>query len=320
MIGVYILLFVLLLLLATGAACFFVFSRRRLQVDILDEEAVKGTIYEGRFARIRATHQMLCDAGIHEVCLVSHDGLTLFARWIPARDAKCTVLIAHGYRSHCYIEFGDAIALYRQLGVNLLLIDERTHGKSQGKYITLGVRESRDVADWVAYHNRELSTCPVILHGLSMGAATVMYCAGRQLPENVRGIIADCGFTTPAAILSHVFKRIAHIPAWPILWATELCARVFGRFSIFAMDSRKTLNEGGIPVLLLHGTEDTFVPAYMSEQIFEAVNGDKQLLLIPGAAHGKCFPVEPLQCREAICRFLEKNLEVTFELRGNQEL
>lgn len=320
MIILYILAFFLAVVLALGISCFFVFSRRRLQVDILDEEAVKGTIYEGRFPKFRKTHQMLCDAGIHEVYTVSHDGLALFARWIPAQDAKGTVLIAHGYRSHSYIEFGDAIAFYREQNMNLLLIDERTHGKSQGKFITLGVHESRDIVTWVSYHNRMLSDCPVILHGLSMGAATVMVSAGRQLPGNVKGIIADCGFTTLKEILSHVFTYNFHLPAWPFLWVTDLCARLFARFSIYEIDSRKMLNKSNLPLLLIHGTKDTFVPDYMSRQIYEAYNGEKELLLIEGAAHGKCFPAEPEKCREAIGRFLMKNLEVTCELRDYQKL
>lgn len=320
MIALYIFVFLFIVILTLGISCFFVFSGRRLQVDILDEEAVKGTIYEGRFPKFKNTHQLLCDAGIHEVYTVSHDGLTLFARWIPADNAKGTVLIAHGYRSHSYIEFGDAIAFYREHGLNLLLIDERTHGKSQGKFITLGTQESRDIVTWVQYHNRTLSDCPVILHGLSMGAATVMFAAGRQLPENVKGVIADCGFTTPYAILSHVFTYNFRLPAWPFLWITDLCARFFARFSIFRMDSRKTLNMGKLPVLLIHGTADTFVPAFMSQQIYDAYAGEKELLLIEGAAHGKCFPVAPEKCREAIGKFLKKNLEVTSELRNYQEL
>ncbi len=320
MIVLYVLAFVFLLILISGIGCFFAFSGRREQVDFLDEEAVKGTIYETRFPKFKKTHQLLCDAGIQRVDTISYDGLSLFARWIPAEDAKATVLLAHGYRSHAYIEFGDAIAFYRELGLNLLLIDERAHGNSQGKYITMGIQESRDIVTWVQYHNRMLSDCPVFLHGLSMGAATVMYSTARQLPPNVRGIIADCGFTTPNAILSYVFKHNCRLPAWPFLWVTDLCARLFARFSIYEMDSRKTLNTGNIPVLLLHGTADTFVPAYMSQHIYDAATCEKELLLIEGATHGKCFPVAPEKCREAIGKFLMKNLEVTSELRNYQKL
>ena len=316
----YIFAFLFLIVLTLGISCFFVFSGRRQQVDILDEDAVKGTKYESRFSQFKNTHQLLCDAGIDEVYTVSHDGLTLFGRWIPAEKARGTVLIAHGFRSHPYIEFGEAIAFYRELGLNLLLIDERAHGKSQGKFITLGYHESLDIVTWVQYHNRMLSNCPVILHGLSMGAATVMHAAGRQLPPNVRGIIADCGFTTPYAILSHVFTHNFRLPAWPFLWVTNLCARLFARFSLYKMDSRKTLNMGKLPVLLIHGTADTFVPPWMSEQIYEACEGEKELLLIEGAAHAKCFPVAPQRCRDAIGKFLMKNLEVISELRNYQKL
>ena len=153
-----------------------------------------------------------------------------------------------------------------------------------------------------------------------MGAATVMFSAGRQLPENVRGIIADCGFTKPGEILAYVFRYRSRLPAWPFLWVTDLCARLFAGFSIYGMDSRKTLNMGKLPVLLIHGTADTFVPAFMSQQIYDAYAGEKELLLIQGAAHGKCFPVASEKCREALGRFLMKNLEVSSELRNYQKL
>ena len=321
MIWLYILAPSLLLITLTiGCCCFFLTCRRKEQVDILDEAAVKGTRYEDRFPKFLATHTMLTAAGMQDVYIKSHDGLKLHARWIEAENAKATVLIAHGYRSHPYIEFGDAIAFYRSMGVNLLLIDQRSHGKSQGKYITLGANEHRDVLSWLAYHNSHLAGCPVFLHGLSMGAATVMFTADQQLPHNLRGIIADCGFTSIHDILSHVFKKSTHLPAWPFIWVTDLCARLFAGFSIWEKDSRKTMRAPKVPVLLLHGTADNFVPCYMSRQIFDACLGDKTLLLVEGAAHAKCFPADPERCSKAIGAFIEKNLEVTGELRNYQKL
>ena len=320
MIWIYVLFALLFLCFAVGAITFFATCIRRKQVDILDENAVKGTRYESRHPGFVNTHRRLSEAGIRDVFIQSHDGLQLYAGWIPAENAQATVIIVHGYHSHAYIDFGQAIAYYRQRGMNLLLIDQRSHGKSQGKYITMGIKEHRDVLCWIDYHNAHLAQCPVFLHGLSMGAATVMFTADKQLPANVRGIIADCGFTSPKAIFGHLFSRDYHLPAWPFLWATDLCARLFAGFGISQMDSRKTMKNPVVPALLLHGTADRLVPSNMSEQIFEVCQGEKSLLLIEGATHAKCFPMAPERCMDAVGAFIDKNLEVTGELRNYQKL
>ena len=207
------------------------------------------------------------------------------------------------------MEFGLVLDFYHNYGLNILLPDQRAHGKSEGKVITFGVKESQDVATWIAWHNETQGDCPMILSGLSMGASTMLYLADADLPGNVKGIIADCGFTSPWEIISSVFRRVTHLPAAPSLWVAELLSRVFAGFSLRDMDTRKILKNNKLPVLIVHGTADGFVPCEMTRQGYAACTGEKEMFLVEGAEHGLSFLVDSERYREKVTAFLKKNLE-----------
>lgn len=287
-----IFLIVLLVLAAfafgVGGYLFFAACGRR-DVDWLDEKQATKTPFGKFYKGILMGHQWLLDQNARDVYTESHDGLKLHAYWVPAENAKGTVVLVHGYHSCVLTDFSVAFPLYHEMGFNLLLPTQRAHGKSEGKYVTFGVLESQDMLQWIRFHNGKFGSLPVILSGMSMGASTVMYLAGENLPENVKGLIADCGFTTPKEIISRVFRKVAHIPAWTVIWATELFARIFGHFSLTQKDSVKTLAKNSRPILLVHGVDDDFVPCDMTRRGFEACAGDKRLLLVEEATHGVSF-------------------------------
>ena len=139
-----------------------------------------------------------------------------------------------------------------------------------------------------------------------MGAATVMYLAGLELPQNVRGFVADCGFTSPHEIISRVFTQKIHLPGWPVMWAADLFARLFAGFSLKEANTTQTLQKNTRPILLVHGLEDDFVPAEMTRRSFEACGGDKHLLLVEGAGHGVSFLVARQAYLEQIHQLVEK--------------
>lgn len=141
-----------------------------------------------------------------------------------------------------------------------------------------------------------------------MGASTVLFLADKRLPDNVKGIIADCGFTSPKEILSCVFRSVTHLPALPSVLVAELCARFFGGFSFWECDARRSLAASRMPVLLIHGKDDGFVPCYMSEQGYEACNGEKQLLIVDGADHAVSYLVDPDGYTGAVNAFIDKYL------------
>lgn len=199
--------------------------------------------------------------------------------------------------------------LYHDLGFNVLLPQQRSHGQSQGRVITFGVKESRDMLGWIKMHNSVFGANPIILSGLSMGASTMMYLADKELPANVKGIIVDCGFTSPAAIISAVFKRVTHLPAAPVIWVTDICARLFGRFSLYDCDSRKTLAHNKLPIIMVHGKEDNFVPCYMTQQGYDCCTGEKKLLLAEGAGHGLSFLYATQEYIQMVKQFIKDHIE-----------
>lgn len=272
-----------------GGYTFFAACRRGTEIEWLDEEAVRKTDFGPYCDNIRQGHQWLCDHGAQDLYLTSRDDLKLHATWIPAENAKGTVILVHGYHSCVLTDFSLAFDRYHKRGMNILLPSHRAHGKSEGKYTTFGVKESGDILQWIQFHNENFGAYPILLSGMSMGAATVMYLAGENLPENVKAINADCGFTSPKEIIAKVFRDATHIPAWPFLWATELFARFFAGFSLEEKISTDTLKKNTRRMLFVHGLDDGFVPCDMTRRSYAACAGDKALLLVEGATHGTSF-------------------------------
>ncbi len=304
-----ILAILLVLVLSVGTFTFFMACLRKKEPQWLNPEALKGTGAERLCQYILQAHNWMDSHKVEDIRIQSRDGLNLYARWIPAENPRGTILLAHGYQSTPYIDFSLVLDVYHNLGMNMLIPDQRCHGKSEGKYMTFGVKEWQDMACWVDYHNTNLGSWPLILSGLSMGASTVLYMADEDLPENVKGIIADCGFTSPYAIIGKVFRSVTHLPPWPFLWVTDLCARLFADFSLKQKDTRKTLLSGKYPVILAHGLADDFVPCEMSQEAYNVCTSEKELLLVEDAGHGYSFLKDRERYTQAVTTFLQKNLE-----------
>lgn len=284
---------VIFLIVVSGLYVFVIGFVRKADIPWLVESEIRKTPFGKYYRQITDANQWLFDHNAQGLNIESHDGLKLHGLWVPAEDARGTILLVHGYRSTYLVDFAPAFAHYHQMGLNLLIPSQRAHGESEGKLITFGVKESQDMLLWCKYHNRHLTDCDIVLSGLSMGASTVIYMTGETLPENVKGIIADCGFTSPKDILRTVFKKVTHLPGEPALFVTNLITKLFAGFSINDCDSRKILRKISIPVLLIHGKCDTFVPCEMTKQAYEACNSIKEILLVDGAEHGESFLVDP---------------------------
>ena len=298
-----------ILILLSGAYVFCLGCVRGKDMPWLVQEEIEKTSYGCFYECMADADRWLREHDAREVFIQSHDGLKLCAQWVPADQARGTVLLAHGYRSTKLLDFGAAFELCHNLGLNLLIPDQRSHGKSQGKYITFGVKESRDMLGWLRFHQQQVGSYPVILFGLSMGASTVMYLADEDLPDNVKGIIADCGFTSPKEILTRVYRKVIHLPPEPTIWAAGLFTRLFAGFRLTQKDTRKTLAKNHLPILLIHGTADEFVPCQMTRQSYKACAGPKELLLVEGAAHGVSFLKDPDTYCSRVCGFIEKCLD-----------
>ena len=239
--------------------------------------------------------------------ITSYDGLRLQAALIPAENPKGVLILFHGYRSRADVDFVLQLSGYHQQGYTLLVPWQRSHGTSEGKLITYGVKERKDCQKWAEYAAKTFGKeLPVFLGGISMGCATVVMSLGLSLPENVVGVIADCGFTSPWEIMAFVAKKRYHLPVFPVLYLVGFFVKLAGGFSLKEADTRKILQNNTIPVLFIHGKEDDFVPLFMTMQNYEACRGEKELFLVEGAAHAVSYAVDPRGYSEKVFAFLEK--------------
>lgn len=245
-----------------------------------------------------------------DVWMESFDGLRLHGNLLEqpeGKNARGTLLLAHGFRGSGYVDFSCALRPYYELGFNLLVIDQRAHLQSEGEYITMGVRERRDVRDWALWLLQKYGEDhPVILDGISMGAASVLMAAGLDLPKNVVGIIADCGFTSPREIFHSVMTSSIKLPTF-LLWGADICCRIMAGFSIDGARTTDALQHSHLPLLIAHGEADDFVPCRMGVESFHAAaTKDKQLITVPGAGHGMSYLVDRERMQAALEAFLDR--------------
>ncbi len=234
---------------------------------------------------IASLRQVPCE----RVTIQSRDGLTLSARHYHRRNGAPLAICFHGYRGTPLRDFSGGASFYLNAGFNLLMPDERAHGESGGHVLTLGIKERFDCADWAAWARETYGPgTEILLCGISMGAATVLMASELPLPETVRGIIADAPFTSPKAILRAVSQEVGIPPAvsWPFVWTA---ARLFARFSPTAADAAEAVKHSPVPVLVIHGEDDHFVPCDMGREIAAAAPDKVTLATFPGAGHGLSF-------------------------------
>ena len=242
------------------------------------------------------------------VSIRSFDGLSLSARYYKGRDDMPLCICFHGYRGSAVRDFSGGAGFLLREGCSVLLPDHRAHWRSEGHTITYGIKERRDALSWIEYANDRFGADkPVFLFGISMGAATVLMASGLELPANVRGISADCPYNDPEAIIKHICRKIRLSPTlmWP---AIRLSGMIFGRFDIASVKAAEEVKKAKVPILLIHGEADDFVPTYMSEEIAEANPGLTERHTFPGADHGTSYLCDPGRYERIIKDFLTKNL------------
>lgn len=284
--------------------------RWRVQPDLTQEENLAQSHYVEIKDEMLQGVAWLRAQPVQQLYVESYDGLRLHAQFVPCEHAKGTVLLFHGYRSSWVVDFSISLPFYHAQGYHLLIVDQRAHGESAGRWITFGVRERYDVLSWVTYVGQMLGQeHPLFLAGLSMGATTVLLSSCFSFPANVRGIVADCGFTEPYAIVRHVLRTyLPHLPAGPVLALAGLGTRLFAGFGLRAANTQAALAHAKVPVLFVHGKADTFVPCQMSQQGYDACSSPKRLVLVENAGHGRSYLVDRPRVQSALENFLEEHL------------
>lgn len=237
--------------------------------------------------------------------LQSKDGLKLSAYYLPAqKDQHKTVIIAHGYMGQAS-DMPQYAKIYHDLGYNVLMPDARGHGKSKGDYIGFGWPERKDYLQWIDRIVKDDSQSEIVLHGVSMGAATVMMTSGEKLPENVKAFIEDCGYSSAKDELSYQLKDMFNLPAFPLIPVTSLITKIRAGYFFGEANAVKQLHNNTKPMLFIHGDKDDFVPFSMLDKVYEATNGPKEKYVVHGAKHAEALSTDPAMYQEKVTGFLE---------------
>ena len=217
--------------------------------------------------------------------ITSRDGLKLVAtHFSPKADSKHWVILVHGYgRNQCFV--WDYAAEYIKRGYHVLTPDLRAAGRSEGKYLTMGVKESDDVTLWAEKITRRDASAQIALHGISMGAATVMLAAAKQ-PKNVTAVIEDCGYTSAYDMFTVQLQKLFGLPEFPIMKCVDIVSRIKTGAAISEAAPLQSVAHTTVPMLFIHGDADALAPCGMMEKLYDASSAPvKEKMIVPGAGH-----------------------------------
>ena len=266
---------------------------------------ISGKTVSAEVEKICADASEALAAQSHETIeITAKDGIRLVGHLFPCEDAKRIIIAFHGWRSSWNYDYGLISDFWHKNGCTVLYAEQRGQNNSGGEYMGFGLTERHDCVEWAEEINRRFGTeLPIYLAGISMGATTVLMASDLNLPENVHGIMADCGFTSPKEIWKHVAQNNLHI----IYGVRSAIADAMCRQKInIGSGDHSTLDalaKTDIPVLFVHGTDDHFVPVGMTYENYKACKSPKRLLIVPGAEHAMSYCVNRHDYEKAVLGF-----------------
>ena len=239
------------------------------------------------------------------LAVTSYDGLTLRGLFFPCKNARGVAVLSHGYHCSARHDYWYMFGAYLDRGFSVLLFDQRGCGKSEGDWITMGVKESRDLQQWCRVAAEKAPGLPLLVHGMSMGGATVLM-ALDDLPAETRALVIDCAYCTPHETVGYVFSRYPRALISLLLPGAELWSRLCAGFSLWEKDTEVCLKTNTRPVLFLHGDPDGLVPTECTRRNVQACTAPHEVLYIPGAGHTECFLKGRTEALAALDGFLER--------------
>ena len=275
-------------------------EKQRLAPGVLPESRM----YAPWTERLLKSCREMDGASFEKLTIQAEDGLTLQGRLYEGEKEKPLILFFHGYHGGYQWDGFGFFRLFQEEGYSLFVAEQRSHGESSDRTITFGIRERKDVRRWAEYLTGRFPGKTMFLAGVSMGAATVMMAETEELPVNVKGIIADCGYTSPKDIIKKNIREL-HFPMWPTYALARFGARLYGHFDLEECSAMEGVATGKLPVLFIHGEKDSVVPYAMCESLYKACRGRKKRLTVQGADHAICSLVATNDYVQAILSFTE---------------
>lgn len=236
----------------------------------------------------------------------SFDKTKLRAIYVNQNTNK-TIICVHGYMAKGGMwDYGASIKFLVSTGYNLLIVDDRSHGKSDGKYIGFGVLDSKDVTKWAEYLVKELKQETIVLYGISMGAATVLNVPSCNPPKEIKGIVADCGFASGYDEVSYQIKEMYHLPAFPLIPLANMWLKLLAHYSLKEKEAYLSIKNFKGKLLLVHGDKDLFVKTEDVYRINKNASCDKDLLVVSGASHAKSYLLDKENYEKKFMELLKK--------------
>ncbi len=254
-----------------------------------------------------------------DVSITSFDGLKLHATYFPAvedgehgniSDVKKAVICFHGYTGEGLSNHVAIADYFLKRGYAMLMPDARAHGESEGEYIGFGCLDRQDALGWINWMIQELGEdVKIMLHGTSMGGATVLMTSGLELPANVKGIVSDCGFTSPKEVFTYVLNHMYHLPAFPAIQGADLLNKKLAGYGMDECNAKYEVEKAKVPILFIHGSADTFVPCSMCHEIYGHCSSPKRKVIIEGAAHAESYYKDMETYEKALTEFTEEIMQ-----------
>ena len=221
----------------------------------------------------------------------SYDKLQLHS-YVVTQNSNKWAIVVHGYGGSGKL-MSDKSKYFYDMGYNVLIPDLRGHGKSEGDYIGMGWKDRLDIISWINFIINENPNAEIVLHGTSMGAATVLMTSGENLPSNVKAIVADCAYTSAWDEFSYQLETYLKVPSYYILNVTNMVTKLKAGYSLKEASALECVKKATVPILFIHGDKDKFVPYSMMDKLYDATSSPKEKLTIDGGEHANSDLVSP---------------------------
>ncbi len=303
-----------LLLIAEAAIILYFYNRTMKRNRAKTERTMKmsGTDWSKYIPLMKERRLAMMEHPHEEAVIESFDHLKLHGFYFPPEEAeghKRLVLCFHGYTGEGLSNFQGFSEYYFRQGFGMLIPDARAHGASEGEHVGFGCPDRKDALKWMEWAVAKAGAdVEILLHGVSMGAATVLMASSMELPPQVKGIISDCGFTSAKEVFTHVLKHMYHLPAFPIIPAADFLNRKWAGYGMDECNARREVQKAKIPILFIHGSKDTFVPFSMCEELYRNCASEKRKLVVEGAAHAESYYMDMKAYEQAMTEFIEGTL------------
>jgi len=219
------------------------------------------------------------------------------------------VIVVHGYNSKAK-HMTRYVRNFYEKGFHVLAPDLRGHGESEGNYIGMGWDDRKDMLLWIDQILEIDPDAEIVLFGVSMGGATVMMTAGEEtLPENVKVIVEDCGYSSVSDVFVYQLDDLFGLPEFPVIPAANTLTNIRAGYDLYEASAVDQVAKSETPILFIHGDADTFVPYEMVNEVYEAANVEKQKLIIPEAGHGDAEKVDPVTYWNTVWGFVGKYIQ-----------